>query len=671
MLDLEKKNLKTLTSLAVMATQLISEDYLSTYLPFIATLILKKKYDTIDIGIIVCSFKEEYGISIPRAPMQAILAKAVSSKLIYLDQDGTYKPIYEKIKKISFLSRQAKVQCEIKNILMNFIEFVKNEYKIYINETDALNIFIGFLDKYSPRTISWEYANNAQEEITSNKNLFLMGNFIKSILKTKPDLFEVIRKLSMSYLITTALAYDEPVEGRTKNLSGITIYLDTPVILRLLGLQTEELELAYKEMFNNFKETINPDFMIFQHTYEEITGIISDCAKWIDNPAYNPLYANPALLNFIKRKFSKIQVVLYRENLEEKLKNIDIEVDRVGYYNLENQKKQIDSSEFKSRLIEAYRKNNPQYDADRNNNSIDSDIRSIENIVKLWGQKSANSYSNLGYLFITTNSTLAYVARKYTSEYWWDRNNHKSPCITDYYLGTMVWLNTPANKIESVSKLKLLADCSAATSLSNEVMERFVSELEKLQKTKGIQNNDYLLLRGLVYEKNYLQNITLNDENAFNDDIIEQLLENIKSDIQKPLFENLKEKELQISDLKIKNQENVQMIKEYEKQQRIQQERREKELADIESYATIWMGHITNLILPVMFAVLAVIAIVMQKCPSLLPYSFEIKIISGIIAIINAILIGSIKTNLFGIKNKLFSRIKKHYQIKRYKDTLV
>lgn len=195
---------------------------------------------------------------------------------------------------------------------------------------------------------------------------------------------------------------------------------------------------------------------------------------------------------------------MYRTTLEGRLQEINIEIDTNEYYNLVHRSAQIDYTEFKKRLIESYTKHNPKYDASRNNDSIDYDIRSIENIVKLWGTKSSNSYSRLGYLFITTNSTLAYVTRKFSSEYWWDSKNHKAPCITDYYLGTMVWLSTPADKIESVSKLKLLADCSAATTLSREVMEKFLFELDKLQHTKGIKNSDYLLLRKFAYEKNYI-----------------------------------------------------------------------------------------------------------------------------------------------------------------------
>lgn len=662
---MQMNNLKTLTSLALMESRLLSQDYLSTFLPFIATLVLKKKYETIDIGVIVQDFKDEYGISISRAPMQSILSKAVNTGLIFHSQDGRYLPDILEMQKISFLCVQSKSISEIEIVINAFTNFVAEKHNISIGESEAVNIFISFLDEYSPRTISGEYDNAESEQFASNKNLYLMGEFIQSTI-LKDSLFDTIRRISMAYLITIALTYDEPVETRTKELSDLTIYLDTPIVLRLLGLQTEELQLAYKEMFQNFKSAINPTFMIFQHTFDEISGIIADCANWIDNASYNPTYANQALLNFVKRKFSKTQVELYRSTLESKLNEMDIQIDYNEYYNLVHKSAQIDVEALERKLISVYTKNNPDYDIIKNKTTINYDLRSIENIVKLWGTKSSNSYNHLGYLFLTSNSTLAYICRKFTSEYWWDEKNHKSPCITDYYLGTMVWLSTPADKVESVSKLKLIADCSAATTLSREVMERFSYELEKLQQERGIKNSDYLLLRKFAYEKNYLQNLTLNEETSFKDDILEQLLEDIKADIKKPLIEAIQKREAHINILESEKGDQYKIIQEWE-----QEKQREKmENKKIKECADETVKRIINTYTPIAIAIFSFCAILLQVIPTFSNITVIVKIISALVALGSAIFLGIMKSNLFGAYSNLTIKISKYYQVKRYKEKI-
>lgn len=543
-------------------------------------------------------------------------------------------------------------------------------HKIAISENDAVDMFISFLDKYSPGTISGDYGEQETEYISSNRDLYLMAEFIQSTEKKDYKLFEVIQRLSMAYLITTALTFDEPVETRTKEFSDITIYLDTPIVLRLLGLQTEELELAYKEMFRNFKESISPRFKIFQHTLDEISGIIADCANWIDNPAYNPSYANPALLNFIKRQFTQTQILLYQNSIVEKLQELDIEIDDAEYYLLAEQYMQIDTERLKSKLIETYMQTNPMYNAVKNERSIDYDIKSIENIVKLWGRKSSTSYSRLGYLFLTNNSTLSFVCRKFTPEYWWDSRNHKSPCMTDYYLGTMIWLSTPADKMNNISKLKLIADCSAATTLSKEVMERFSIELERLQKDKGIRSEDYLLLRKSVYEKNYLQNITLNEETAFKDDTIDQLLEDIKADIQKPLVETIQAKDSIITELQDQSKKQISEIaslKEKEEQKALEQKRIETEL-DQQTNQSI--SRLVNVYLPTLFSVFLFIFALLKVSPPFSKWNLLIEVFTAFVSLCSAIFFGMMKLNTFNLYNKLRNKIRKYYQIEMFKKTL-
>lgn len=545
----QSNNSKVLTSLALMETSLLSQDYLSTFLPFIATLALKNDYEHVDIGVVVQDFKREFGINIPRAPMQSILSRAVNKGLVVASQDGKFVPVKNEIQKFSFLSKQSESSISIHSVINHFISFANEYHKIAFSQDEAIDVFIGFLDEYSPKTIAGNTEEIEKEELISKRNLYLMGEFIQLVFTSDVQLFEIIRKLAMVYLVAVALTYDLSADTRAQEFNNLTIYLDTPIVLRLIGLQTKELEDSYKEMFESFTETIKPTYMIFQHTLDEISGIIADCANWIDNPAYNPLYANPALLRFIEKKFSKTQIELYRTTLEDRIEDFGIEIDRTEYYNIVNRNAQIDITKLKEKLVETYLENNPSYDVTRNESSLNYDIRSVENIVKLWGTKTSRTYSALGYIFLTNNSTLAYVCRKFSSEYWWDSKNHKSPCVTDYYLGTMIWLSTPAQKVESFSKLKLLADCSAATTLSKEVMDKFLRELKRLQETKGIKDGDFLLIRQYAFEKSYLQNITMNEESAFKDDTIEQMLDDIKCDIQKPLIQIIKEKEGVIENL--------------------------------------------------------------------------------------------------------------------------
>jgi hypothetical protein len=656
--------LKVLASLALMETDVLSRDYLSNFLPYIANLIAKKDYVTIEIREIVKDFAEEYGIDLPHAPMKDVLSRAVEEGIIVLEQNGKYVAQKRLLSKYSFLTARTMREQEINILLNNFISFVKEKYNLDIDRAKAGENFIDFLDEYSPKAIAQEDTLICNETGKSNKNNFLMAEFIQHCRDNNFDAFDLLNKLSVAYLLTVALNFDEPVGRRIERFKGVTIYLDTPIILRLLGLQTEELALSYKEMFDNFTETIEPEFRVFQHTYNELEDIISDCIKWIDDPLYDPRYANPALLQFMKKSFTKIEIELYAASLADKLNKFNIGVDTREYYLLQDNIYEIDVAELKKILVSTYQKNNPEYDDIKGDRALTYDIKSIENIAKLWGGKSSRSYNNLGYVFLTTNSTLSFVSRHYIKKYWWNKQQRTSPCITDSYLGTMVWLSTPAEKMEKLSRLKLLADCSAATSLSKEILDKLYKTVEEMKKSNKINNEDYLILRAEAYESNnYLKRITYNDKNEFSDETVEQLLEYIKRGYVLPYKKQIDEKNDENIRLKEELEEATRKNLEFLADKQTEEKRQYKYEEKIDKRAKIFCGKIADAF-PIAIAFFTLFGAMLVFVPDFQNLRDKLGLLIAALMVISAILAFMWKRNAFSIKNKIINVIKKIYRTK-------
>jgi hypothetical protein len=313
---------------------------------------------------------------------------------------------------------------------------------------------------------------------------------------------------------------------------------------------------------------------------------------------------------------------------------------------------------IRQKLIETYTLRNPKYDRYKNSHTIDCDVKSIDFIVKLWGTKTAKSYSKLGCIFLTSNATLAYVSRKFTSEFFWDNKNHKSPCVTDYYLGTMIWLSTSNQKVENFSKLKLLADCSAATTLSMEVMDKFLVELKKLGESQGITNEDYLLLRAKAFDKNYLQNLTLNEEDAYKDGIMEQLIEDIKNDIKKPLIHEIMEKEKQIA---LFNQED--------EKRKHDEEKKLEHNSFLEMKGKKLARNIVDFIIPIVTAIFIFMFLILHLLfITSTAWIIIIKIIAGFLSFISVIFFAMMKHK--SLYDAFEYRVIKHYKLQDYKQTL-
>ena len=70
----------------------LKKDYIESFIPFIATLVKKKDYETIKVVQVCADFKEEFGLIIPYHPMVTILNRARRRKILKKQRDS-YIPI--------------------------------------------------------------------------------------------------------------------------------------------------------------------------------------------------------------------------------------------------------------------------------------------------------------------------------------------------------------------------------------------------------------------------------------------------------------------------------------------------------------------------------------------------------------------------------------------------
>jgi len=201
-------------------------------------------------------------------------------------------------------------------------------------------------------------------------------------------------------------------------------------------------------------------------------------------------------------------------------------------------------------------------------------------------------------------------------------------------------------------------------------MEKFLLELNRLQETKGIKNDDFLLLRQLAFEKNYIQNITLNEESAFKDDTIEQIIEEIKLDIQKPLVLTIKEKEEIIDGLQASDNEKKERLIQLEQEKESERKLRISENIRIEEKTKITTNRIVHTYAPILFALFGFSTIILQIIPVLINWVSFVRVISGVIAIVSAVFIGFMKTNILRSREKLELKITEYYKVKEYKNQI-
>jgi len=504
--------------------------YLDNFIPFLSTLFIRKNYTHIEekhesIARLIVDFKDEFGLNIPYYPMVSIINRAKVKGLIK-KQEHKYLPTSE-IHKYDFTN---KVEQEIRKygkIIESFINFSEEEYSIKLSKEEAEETLIYFLKKYDLDILFAVYEKSALPEVKiSKRENFIFSKFVQGIYNRNYELFQLFLDIIIAHILMNAVFYGESLKNFVgPKLKELNLYLDTRIIFRLLGTEGEEVQSVYRNLLKELgSQGVN--LFIFSHTYDEISNILQGCLSWIEKYDYDPSKASRVLRFFKSEGFKESDVQMFIDRLDRVLKEYSItKVEPPNYSDYSNYL--IDEKKLEEFIEEVY-KIDPEliYEKDF---TIQRDIRSISAIYMLRkGQKPTN-IKQAKQIFVTTNSSLAYAARRFEREIQYGEGFYIPACLTDTFIGTIIWLRNP-NKVIEISKKKVMANVYSALQPSEELLRQYVAEVKKLKEKGEITEDDYILLRDFQVAKELLGERLLGDPQRFTPRTPIEVLDIIKSE---------------------------------------------------------------------------------------------------------------------------------------------
>lgn len=631
----------TLLSLAILKVNWdhLKKDYIENFVPFVATLLKKKNYQFIEVSEICNDFKVEFGLIIPRHPMITILNRCKKRGLIK-QSEHEYIPVKRKITEFEF-SRTSQEQIKKhEKVTLSFIDFANKEYNVALSKEAAESAIVFFLKEHDLEIMFGAEELALLPSVKSSKNhKFLINSFIRYIYKYELETFDYIKNIALGLILSAPLLYREFDRFKGK-LEGLNIYIDTSFIFGFLGVQGKHRQTAYAELLSTLLEE-GSNLYIFRHTYEEIMGILSNCLIWIENPKYNPSIASPALRYFYQCDFNQSDIDMFIIKVDSTLKKSKIEIKEAPNPN-EYQIFQIDEEKLHEKIISTYKEVIPTFDEQEKVDGIRRDIKSISAISKLRREINPRSIKDAKYIFLTTNCSLAFANKKF--EYSEGKNPLIIPsCLTDIFLGTIVWLQSPA-KLHKVNEQKIIADCYAALQPSPLLLKRYLDKLEKLKSEGKINYDEYYMLRTHRSAHNLLEEKTMGDPNNFTDRTPQEILNQIKRSIH--------------------IEEERKYLEERERHKLTKEEliSSKKKIKKIDTNLEKRAGQISNAIGWITFIIICAL-LIFGTLTQIFPNFFKVGtlfsrifiIFAGLVAISGAIL----GLNFKGIKNKLKDGLKR------------
>ena len=298
-----------------------------------------------------------------------------------------------------------KVSC----VRTKFIKYAKDSFDMKITNEDAKDIFDDYI-----------YSVAQDQELKNNQKnqYFIFQDFLKQLFKEDRESLEIIENFGIANQIKNII-----INNDTPNpnfLKGYVIFIDTPIMMKLLGYDGLDLSNNYTEIIELLVKA-GATVKIFEHTFEEIWGILFNFKRCIAQNILDGKGVNTFLK--ARKEFYEtrnIELSLDKDDIRKNINALSIEIFDINKDDdLENvstyEDWQFDESDFERILI------NKDQNYANYKFRLKKDIQSISSISRLRHRNKKNSNRNSQFYLLVDNYVLIQSINTYHKE----KNEHK------------------------------------------------------------------------------------------------------------------------------------------------------------------------------------------------------------------------------------------------------
>lgn len=653
-------------------------DIIAAYARMVAALIRKKRYDLCTAEILSADFKQQYGFPVPYHPMQTIMDECI--KLGFLTYNSSIHqciPNYNCIDCEDFMDIVEEKNLEFGHIISEFNDYLIDTYGIHSSSDDLNDKILAFIERYGIK------ASNDKGILRKVKDDFLFADFLVSCIESgKEEVLNYLDEYTIGLSLSEVFTYCEKPETYTSR--GTCVYLDTSLLFRLLGIGSSDHSNSYTSFLRNMRQ-LGMRLKVYDHTINEMIGIIEGAKYWIGNPNFDASLASEAAYFFVRNGWTIDEVDRFSCDLRTRLQeDYQIAIDSMPYPKAEDIKTPPEAK-IKEMIVAEYRGSSPNSIIEERDYSIDQDAKSI-----FFTQHKNNTVipyhiNDIKNIFITSNRSLAKVGYQLCYSLAGHKDYFIPTVMTEVKWGTLLWFNSPSN-ISEINRPALASAAYAAFRPSAELTHKLNTTLAELERQGSISPEQCYLLKVNPIAQRLLAKKTINNPDRFIEETPLEILKELRQEAfsagsssrQQEISDLEKEKEKIEIGLAIEKQKNViqkceQTYSEISKEARNLSDRLEEvtqyldELAPVESEIEVCVknwGNVAKIGFSILAALLAIGAIYVG-----VKWSWIIGVVSFLFPLLLEIITlwGNEKITLLSLIPKIENAVrKKQYKLRRY-----
>jgi hypothetical protein len=509
------------------------EDYIGAFVPLVVMLCDANNYQTVEIETVCNDFEIEYGLCIPRHPMETILNRMKPQ--FVTKKDGKVKVNQTEIRKrartIDFQIERQKYEW----LLENFVNYCRDfQTPVEISHEEADQLLLAFFKEHDLDIVFAIYGNErisilrTEAEFAEPEKRYLVNRYVNFLMEEGGEFAKYLIDSAVGHNYASTILYREFSNVRGKGTCR-NYYFDVGILFDVAGINKEFRKKAAEEFLAMLKNK-GSSLFVFRHNYDEFLQIVESCINWIESSYYDPSKASITLLFFKDEGYSAADLQLFISNIPEILKKNHVEIVNIPDPNLA-QAHQIGRDDLKRIILDTYNLYGPFFDLEEREDTLDRDITSIESIYKLRKGSASTNLNNTSHVFVTTNTGLAYASVKFEQAEMKRGYFTIPPVLTDTFVGTIVWVQEPTKIVEEFSRSKLIAYTTAAIQPKANMMAKFTQVVERAKhdSLNPISEESASLLLETNLSRRLLADKTLGDSDRITAQTPYEVLDELKN----------------------------------------------------------------------------------------------------------------------------------------------
>ena len=498
---------ETLTSLAMLKVHVDQgQDYLDYLRPFILQVLVAHTPDPVTDAIVRDLIRADFGLEIPDRAVQVMLKRLSRRVPVEEGGYGVYRITGDLPDPRINVPRKADAIRHIEAVISDLVEFSKGTAKPIGSHDEAVTAICAFLTRFNIPCLRAYLRGTAIPTIEGqhHSQIVLVSKYVLTLQNTNLERFESFLVVVKGHMLANALLCPD-LKNAPKSYKGVTFYLDTPLLVRQLGLEEEPKQAAINNLVT-LVLSLGATVATFSHSRAELESVITKTAQYIESPN-----GRGAIVTEARRHgTTKSDLLVLAGQIDDKLKDARIDVLSTPRY---VEGFQIDETAFEEVLGDEVSYLNPH--------AKEYDINSVRSIYVLRAGTSPTIVERSKAALVTSNVAFSRAAFQYGQKH--EESRKVSSVITDFSLANMAWLKAPLGA-PAVPMTELLAFSYAALEPSSKLLEKYLGEIDKLEKQGKITARDHQLLRSSQLAQTELMNLTLGEEDALTEQTVTETL---------------------------------------------------------------------------------------------------------------------------------------------------